>query len=237
MFFMFKHKKRKKTPKEFIRDYKRNLQFLKENPGVFKIFKKFRYEIGNHPENSMDYECKFAAYHIAQINPKNILDIGSYRHFILGILSNFEVTTLDVRHRKPALKNETVITGDAKNLDLTNNSFDMVISLCTLEHFGLGRYGDEFDLNADHKAFQEMIRVTKPGGHLIFTTTINNNHPSINFNSNKVYNYEMIKNFCTGLICVEEKFYSHKTGDFCSLEEITNELNAWDIYCGCWKKP
>jgi len=228
---------KKNIPKEFMIKYKRNLTALKKNPGSFNIFRELRYDVGVHPESSVDYECAFAARHISRLNPKKILDIGSYRHFILGMLSGFQVTTIDVRNRKPISSNETVVTCDAKNLNLPDNSFDTVVSLCTLEHFGLGRYGDEFDLDADKKAFKEMIRVLKPGGYLIFTTGITRAQPSIAFNANRNYGYDMIRAFCEDLICVGEKFYSHKIKDFCLLEEVTKEPNLWDTYCGCWKKP
>jgi SAM-dependent methyltransferase len=164
------------------------------------------------------------------------LDVGSYRHFILGLLAYFQITTIDVRERKPIFPRERVITCDAKKLDLPDDSFDLVLSLCALEHFGLGRYGDEFDLHADQKAFAEMIRVLKPGGRVLFTTTITRARPSIAFNAHRIYNYEMLKAFCAGLTCLEEKFYSHKLKGFCSLEEVTTDPEWWDVYLGCWEK-
>jgi ubiquinone/menaquinone biosynthesis C-methylase UbiE len=162
--------------------------------------------------------------------------VGSYRHFIIGVLSCFNITTLDVRERKPICDNETIISSDAKAINLPDNMFDAVVSLCALEHFGLGRYGDEFDQNADKKAFLEMIRVLKPNGRLIFTTTISRAKPAIIFNAHRIYSYEMLRQFCVNLICENEKFFSHKLGGFCELEEVTTEPKAWDVYCGCWKK-
>jgi SAM-dependent methyltransferase len=164
------------------------------------------------------------------------LDVGSYRHFILGLLAHFPITSIDVRRRKAISRNETVITGDAKKLNLPDHSFDLVSSLCAVEHFGLGRYGDEIDPSADQKAFAEMVRVLKPGGRLVFTTTISRARPSIAFNAHRIYRYEMLHSFCTGLICVEEKFYSHKRQGFCSPEEITADPKGWDVYMGCWEK-
>ena len=227
---------RRKPPKEFMVNYNQHLTQLRKNPRRFKIFRNLSYEVGVHPANYIDYECGFAAYRISRLNPKNILDIGSYRHFVLGMLSHFQVTTIDIRDRTPISNNEVVVTCDAKKLNLPDNEFDVVTSLCALEHFGLGRYGDELDLDADKKAFEEMIRVLKPGGHLIFTTTITRAQPSIAFNAHRIYSYEMLRTFCANLICGEERFYSHKIGDFCSLEEVTVEPNVWDVYCGCWKK-
>jgi len=225
-----------RPPKEFMTNYNKYLARLRKNPGGFKIFKEFYYDAGVHPAGHIDYECAFAAYHIARLNPRNILDIGSYRHFILGILSHFQVTTVDVRDREPISSNEVVVTCDAKKLSLPDNEFDVVMSLCALAHFGLGRYGDEFDLDADKKAFEEMIRVLKPNGHLIFSTTITRAQPSILFNGCRIYNYEILRKFCANLACEEEKFYSYKVGGFSSLEQVNMEPGVWDVYCGCWRK-
>jgi len=227
---------RKMIPREFRGEYSKDLAKLKKNPGRFLIFREPAYERGLHPENFVDYECAFAASHIRQANPGNVLDVGSYRHFILGLLANFSITTIDVRNRTPISPSEVIITCDAKKLNLPDHSFDLVLSLCALEHFGLGRYGDEFDLRADEKALGEMIRVLKPGGRLIFTTTITRALPSIAFNAHRIYNREMLRSFCAGLNCVEEKFYSHKMKGFCSLEEVTTDLKWWDVYLGCWEK-
>lgn len=223
-------------PREFMIKYERDFGDLKKNPRGFNVFRELRYDVGVHPWNYKDYECAFATNHINKFNPKKILDIGSYRHFLLGLLVHSQVTTIDVRNRKPISNNEVIITCDAKNLNLPDNSFDAVVSLCSLEHFGLGRYGDELDMNADKRAFKEMIRVLKPNGHLIFSTSITNAQPSIAFNVHRIYSYEMIKRFCANLICIEEKFYSRKIKDFCSLEKVTTERKGWDVYCGCWQK-
>lgn len=185
----------------------------------------------------MDFQCIFAASHLSRINPSNILDIGSYRVFILGMLAYSKVVTVDVRDRKPVLNNETVVTCDAKTLPLPSDSFDAVVSLCALEHFGLCRYGDEFDPEGDKKAFKEMVRVLKPGGHLIFTTTVTRSEPSIVFNAHRIYDMDMIRKFCSDLDVVDEKFYSMRSlKRGCAINEVTDKPGVWDIYCGYWKK-
>lgn len=224
------------SPNEFKQQYKRNLYELKKESNEFKIFEEFRYDGGDHPISYMDVECIFAAQNIRKRNSTSILDVGSYRSFILGLLAHYKMMTLDVRGREPFLDNETILTCDAKQLDLPKDSFDTIVSLCALEHFGLGRYGDEFDLDADKKAFNEMVRVLKPGGVLIFTTTITRSGPSIVFNVHRIYNHQMIRALCDGLELNEEKFFSHRIGNFCSLEEVTDLPGGWDVYCGCWTK-
>jgi len=113
----------------------------------------------------------------------------------------------------------------------------MVVSLCTLEHFGLGRYGDDIDMEGDRKAFEEMIRVIRPGGTLVFSTTITRAAPQIAFNSHRIYDHAMIRSFCDKLQCVDEDFFSNELGTGCDLERVTDAPAAWDVYCGCWRKP
>ena len=71
--------------------------------------------------------------------------------------------------------------------------------------FGLGRYGDEVDIDADVKSFNEMVRVLKPGGILIFLASITKGEPVIFFNRCRIYNYEMIQKLCEGMDCIDEK--------------------------------
>lgn len=217
-------------------DYKKNLEKIKKEATGFNVFEEPIFEEGDHPENFIDYECAFAAYHIKIAQPRSILDVGSYRHFILGLLAHFSVTTMDVRRRRCSLAGEIILTGDAQKIPLPDNSFDLALSLCALEHFGLGRYGDPLDWQADQKAFAEMRRVIRPGGRLIFSTTIHKAESAIAFNAHRIYTYEMIQSLCRGLRCLEEKFYSHRQRSYCSLAEITTELKWWDVYLGCWEK-
>lgn len=222
--------------KAFKQQYYRQLDELRKNNRGFSIFEEFRCEVGSHPQSYVDFECMFAARHLAKRNPTSILDIGSYRHFVIGLLASYKLTTVDIRERKLSSDNETVLTCDAKRLDIPSNSFDAIVSLCALEHFGLGRYGDEFDIDADRKAFNQMIRVLRPGGILVFTTTITRAAASIAFNAYRIYNYEMIRALCNGLNLYEEKFFSRQLRSYCSLEGVSNSSWVWDVYCGCWTK-
>jgi len=223
-------------PAKFRKQYDLRLETLLKESRGFKVFRDFQYDAGDHPQSYMDFECEFAARHLRSSNPATVLDIGSYRLFVLGVLAGYRVTTLDVRPRDSHLENETIVTSDAKQLDIPSDSFDMVVSLCTLEHFGLGRYGDEFDLDGDTKAFNEMVRVLKPGGRLVFSTTVTRSTPSLAFNAHRIYNHGMIRTFCEKLECVEEGFFSNEMGGGCAQEQVTDKPATWDVYCGCWVK-
>ena len=226
----------RRMPGTFKKEYRRRYAELKRNNKGFDVFKEIYYEVGSHPMQHSDFELAFASGLIAKYEPERILDIGSWRYWIIGLLAHYNVTTIDVRDRRPVMDNETVVTSDAKELRLQADTFDAVTSVCALEHFGLGRYGDDFDLDADRKAIREWTRVLKPGGHLIFTTQITRGQPSIGFNGGRIYNYDMIRLLCTGLTCIEEKFFNKDLEGFCRLEEVRAKPKHWDVYCGCWSK-
>ena len=189
--------------------YKASLEALKRNPGRFTVFAQFMDEKDDHPVSRIDFECAFASRHLSRLKPEILMDIGSDRHFVIGLLGHFQVTTVDVRERSPMSDNEIAMTCDARSLKLPDGSFDACTSLCVLEHIGLGRYGDELDEQGDCKALKEMVRVLKPGGHLIFSTTITRDKPQIAFNAHRIYGHDMIKNMClnAGLTLEEERFF------------------------------
>jgi SAM-dependent methyltransferase len=220
----------------FKKEYYRRLRELRQTPQRFRVFPMPLDDTGDHPQSYIDVECTFATKQLNRLEPQSVLDIGSYRHYVLGLLSHYRVTTIDVRARPPASINETVITADAKSVGLPDRSFDAVISLCALEHFGLGRYGDAFDIDADKKALAEMLRVLKPSGQLILTTTVTRASAGLAFNAHRIYTLEMIREFFTGLRCVEESFYSIALNRACKYEEVTEDLSLWDLYLGCWER-
>lgn len=227
---------RGKADKGFRKKYNLGFEQVKNNRRGFEVYKEYRCQVGEHPRTNQELEFEFVAQHLYREKPLKILDVGSYRHFILGLLAHYDVTTVDFRGRKTTLDNETVVTCDAKALNLSDNCFDAVVTLDTLPHIGLGRYGDEIDLDGDLKAFNEMVRVLKPDGVLIFSAAITGAKPSIAWNARRNYNYDMIREFCKGLALVEEKFIDRGKTCFCALEDLTSDPPLFDYYIGCWRK-
>jgi SAM-dependent methyltransferase len=193
------------------------------------------FESGEHPTSYSDLECEFATGAILQERPTDILDIGSYRQFLIGLMAGFRVTTIDVRERRASSQNEVVMTADAKLLPFPDASFQCVLSLCALEHFGLGRYGDEFDPDGDLKAAREMTRVLRPGGVLIISTTITQGQPTIAFNAHRIYDKRAIDNLLSGLRVEKEAYVNTDTG-FCSYDQVDAKAGLWNVYCGLWRK-
>jgi len=134
------------------------------------------------------------------------------------------------------LKNEKIVTADAKALPFPDNSFDLISALDSIPYFGLARYGDVVDLQADKKGIKEMIRVLKPGGHLIIMAPIKTGNPVLYFNAARIYNTEIINEMCQGLKLVDQKFYSKEKKSFVSGPTFESSLALMSYYFGCWQK-
>jgi SAM-dependent methyltransferase len=66
----------------------------------------------------------------------------------------------------------------------------------TVEHVGLGRYGDPMDYDGDLKAIAELKRVVKPGGSLLFVTPVGK--PIIAYNAHRIYSFEQVQEYFEG---------------------------------------
>ena len=220
-------------------EYARQLARVRKEAAArgLEVIEAPHFDAGAHPEGYADFECRFAAFHLQRANPSTVLDVGSYRHFVVGISAGYAVTSLDVRPRSHALATETVLTGDARAIPAADAAFDAVVSLSSIEHFGLGRYGDPLDLDGDRLAAAEMARVLRPGGLLVLTTTLTRARPAIAFNAHRLYDLASARALAPGLEPVDERFFSHRAGGECRLDAITADPGGWDVYCGAWRKP
>ena len=100
----------------------------------------------------------------------SILDFGGYESTIplsLAALGN-HVTVLDQRpypFRHPRLRAVCAdLFADPPPLD---EQFDLVMSISTIEHLGLGHYAEHTHLDGDREGVERLWRLVRPGGRLI----------------------------------------------------------------------
>jgi len=100
----------------------------------------------------------------------------------------------------------------------------------TIEHIGLGRYGDTLDLNGDLTSIHELKRVLKSEDNLLFVTPVGN--PRIEFNAHRIYSYEQIITYFSPLQLMEFSLIPDKGG---IIENADPTLVKQQNYgCGCF---
>lgn len=105
-------------------------------------------------------------------NNLNILDFGGFESMLPLQLSaiGHRVTVLDQRKYPFIHPNITVCSNDIFNIDFkTNDLFDVIISVSTIEHLGLGHYGDVIIDEADKIAINALWRQLAQSGKMMVT--------------------------------------------------------------------
>ncbi|MBD2168740.1 class I SAM-dependent methyltransferase [Calothrix membranacea FACHB-236] len=119
-------------------------------------------------------EKNFVIHSLANLyNSKqiNILDVGSAESLLSYELAsfNYSVTAIDIRPIALFHPNLKFVKSDICQPVLPPASFDCVVALSTIEHIGLGWYGDEIKENYDIDAIKQIYALLKPEGHFILT--------------------------------------------------------------------
>ncbi|MFB0562662.1 MAG: DUF268 domain-containing protein [Candidatus Lokiarchaeia archaeon] len=140
-----------------------------------------------------------------------ILDVGStgsYFPLALACLGH-EVYVIDIRvyeYRSlhPNLKD---IIGDIRHTEFPDNFFDAVTAISTIEHIGLGRYGDPLDKEGDKKAIKEIKRILKPKGKLLLSVPYGK---SAITKLNRVYDANQLQSILKGFKIEREDYFFKK---------------------------
>ena len=130
---------------------------------------------------------------VKENNPCKHYDIGSRIDGFIGHLISFRdnVVLIDVRPLTTKIPGVTFIQSDATNLDgIEDASVESISALCSLEHFGLGRYGDPIDPDASFKAMHSIVRVLSRGGHAYISVPIG--YERLEFNAHRIFNASTI---------------------------------------------
>lgn len=135
----------------------------------------------------------WAARLIHEAAPAKHYDIGSRVDGFVAHLLSFrkEVFLVDIRPLTEKIEGLNFVQADATNLDgISDNSIESLSALCSLEHFGLGRYGDKIDPEACFKAFEAIQYKMRRGGIIYISVPIGREH--VEFNAHRIFYAETI---------------------------------------------
>jgi hypothetical protein len=128
----------------------------------------------------------YCAQWINSRNPNKHIDIGSrIDGFVAHLLASREVTVLDIRKLETKIPNLNFIQMDLQTPPLNLvTTFESVSSLHSIEHFGLGRYGDSLDFDGHTKGLANIAKLVSLGGYLYISFPIG--EPDIQFNQQRI---------------------------------------------------
>lgn len=176
------------------------------------------------------YHPAWAARILAKTKPALHIDISSILSFSTIVSAFVPVKFYDYRPAALTLNNYESDFADLNALPFIDNSIASLSCMHTVEHIGLGRYGDKLDPAGDIKAIQELIRVLSPGGTLLFVTPVGRSR--IEFNAHRIYSYEQIISAFSPLHLQEFSLIPDTGG---LIENAPPEMVALQSYgCGCF---
>lgn len=171
--------------------------------------------------NNYFWQDLWAARKIYRESPKWHYDIGSRIDGFVAHLLTFRdnVNLIDIRPMDRTVDGLHFVCADATNLvEIEDGSIESLSALCSLEHFGLGRYGDEIDPDACYKCFSAIGRKIKKGGNIYLSVPVGKEH--VEFNAHRVFfastiidsfsNYKLIEYSCTHNGYIEYNVDIHK---------------------------
>lgn len=167
----------------------------------------------------------WAARKIYKNSPSKHYDIGSridgFVAHLLAFMDN--VNLIDIRPLEREVDGLEFACADATNLNsFDDDSIESLSALCSLEHFGLGRYGDKVDPDACYKCFDAIGRKVKGGGDIYLSVPVGFEH--IEFNAHRVFyastiinafpQCELIEYSCTNNGYIEYNVDVHQYDDY-----------------------
>ena len=176
------------------------------------------------------YHPAWAARVLAETRPAEHIDISSILSFCSIASAFIPIKFYDYRPAHLQLSNYSSGFADLKKLPFENDSIESISCMHTVEHIGLGRYGDELDAMGDIKAINELKRVVKPGGTLLFVTPVGK--PKIVFNAHRIYSFEQIKNYFEGFELKEFSLIPDEGGLIRNADPALVQQQEYG--CGCF---
>lgn len=181
------------------------------------------------------YHTAWAVRTVIRLGPAVHVDISSSLYFCSALSASVPVEFYDYRPASLKLDGLTCGRQDLARLSFADNSLVSLSCMHTIEHVGLGRYGDPLDPLGDLKACAELRRVVEPGGHLIIVLPVGT--PRLCFNAHRIYSHEQIVHMFEGFDLVETALVKD-SGDF--VQGPPKAAFDAQVYgCGCylWRKP
>ena len=182
------------------------------------------------------FQDLIVAQKIFKNNPEKHVDIGSrVDGFVAHVASFRHIEIFDIRPLSTGVENISFIKSDLMNFSNENfyNYTDSISALHSIEHFGLGRYGDPLDFNGHIKGLDSIYKILKKEGKFYFSVPIGQQR--IEFNAHRVFSLTYLLRLFEGKYELKSFSFVDDNGDLHQNIDINYELIQNNCYCnhGC----
>lgn len=139
------------------------------------------------------YHPAWAARVLAQTKPAEHVDAASTLNFASMVSAFVPVKFYDIRPASLTLSGLQSGSADLTALPFGTGTIKSLSCMHTVEHIGLGRYGDAINPAGDIQAISELKRVLATDGDLLFVVPVGK--PRVQFNAHRVYGYNQIMEY------------------------------------------
>jgi len=160
----------------------------------------------------------------------SILDFGCMEDLLPIHLASlgYNITGLDFRSYPFTHPNFLFIQADILSWEPPEEKYDCVISISTIEHVGLGGYGDPVFEDGDKIAVQKLFTAIKKGGRLIITVPFGKFTIERNM---RIYNHEKLLQLIPNIEVARFFFKPKRRGEWCETNWAQiNNLEYEDYY-------
>ena len=191
---------------------------------------------GGNAKGHYFHQDLLVARKIFENNPQKHVDVGSrIDGFVSHVASFREIEVFDIRKLNSKIPNIKFTQADLmKDLgESLYNYTDSLSCLHTLEHFGLGRYGDKIKFDGYLDGFKNLYNLLKQGGKFYFSVPIGPQR--IEFNAHRVFSVKYLLEIISPKYMIDSFSYVDDKGNLFENVELTENDISKDFDCnyGC----
>jgi len=134
---------------------------------------------------------------------KKVGIVGSTTPWVEAICYNYGCTDITtIEYNKPTIEDSTIFKSIKYNECFNiKNEFDVIISYSSIEHSGLGRYGEDLDPNGDLTTMQNVHNILKKDGLVILGVPVGTD--TLVWNAHRIYGEKRLPMLVDGFAILE----------------------------------
>lgn len=161
-------------------------------------------------EGDRDIEWSWVVSQLPE-GQKRVLDFGPGPFQLISFVAvrkGLSVVCFDIRKVEKLVEMESIkwIYGDISKYKFGIQSFDVIVNTSTIEHVGLGRYGDSKSDQGDLKAMQSLKTLLKPNGKMLLTIPVGRD--AVHGFLHRVYGKKRLPTLLKGFREIKSEFWA-----------------------------